>query len=169
VDLRTVRTIRSAIEIRAPLETVWQVLTDFAAYPEWNPHIRLVRGKPGAGRRVSIHSAPPGGRGIRFRPRITSWQPPNELRWKAVFFSSRLFTGERGFRLEALGADRVRFVQDETFRGLLVPLYSRFRLAATRRGFEQMNQALRERAEAMAGGRERTEAERREPLAARGA
>jgi hypothetical protein len=100
VDLRTVRTIRSAIEIRAPLETVWQVLTDFAAYPEWNPHIRLVRGKPGPNRRISIHSAPPGGRGIRFRPRITSWQPPNELRWKVAFLSPRLFTGERGFRLE---------------------------------------------------------------------
>jgi hypothetical protein len=38
-------------------------------------------------------------------------------------------------------------VQDETFSGLLVPLYSRLRLARTRRGFDQVNEALRDRAE----------------------
>ena len=150
MDLRTVRTIRSAIEIRAPLELVWEVLTDFPGYPEWNPHLRRVRGKPRQGRRLSVLSQPPGARAVRLRPRLISWTPPHELRWRASFIAGRLFSGEHGFRLEPLGTDRVRFVQDETFRGLLVPLYSRLRLPATRRGFEQMNQALRERAEARA-------------------
>ncbi len=150
MDLRTVRTIRSAIEIRAPIDVVWQVLTEFAAYPEWNPHIRQLRGKPAEGRRVSIVSRPPGARAMRFRPVVVTWTPPHELRWRSTLLSARLFSGEHGFRLEPLAGDRVRFVQDETFRGLLVPLYSRLRLPATRRGFEQMNQALRERAEALA-------------------
>ena len=59
-----------------------------------------------------------------------------------------LLSGEHGFRLEPLADDRVRFAQDETFSGLLVPLYSRLRLPATRRAFERMNELLRERAEA---------------------
>lgn len=84
------------------------------------------------------------------RPVILSWSPPNELRWRATFLSRRLFSGEHGFRLESTAADRVRFEQDETFSGLLVPLYARLRLRATRRGFEQVNEALRERAEAEA-------------------
>lgn len=150
MDLRTTRTIRSAIEIRAPLETVWRVLTDFAAYPEWNPHLRQVRGEPSEGRHLTVHSRPPGGRTVVFRPLIKKWSPPNELRWRATLISPRLFRAEHGFRIEALPGDRVRFVQDETFRGLLIPLYSALRLRATRRGFEQMNQALRERAENMA-------------------
>ena len=79
-----------------------------------------------------------------------TWSPPNELRWRATFLSARLFSGEHGFRLDATGAQRVRFVQDETFDGLLVPLYARLRLARTRTGFEQVNQALRERAEQQA-------------------
>ena len=29
--------LRSEIEIEAPTERVWGVLTDFAAYPEWSP------------------------------------------------------------------------------------------------------------------------------------
>jgi hypothetical protein len=150
LDLRTTRTIRSAIEIRAPIELVWQVLTDFAAYPEWNPIVRRLRGKPRVGGRVTIRSQPPAARALVHRPRILVWQPPHEMRWRATVLGERLFSGEHGFRLEPLGPDRTRFVQDETFRGLLVPLYARLRLPATRQGFVAMNQALRDRAEQQA-------------------
>jgi len=150
VDLRTTRTIRSAIEIRAPADVVWRVLTDFESYPEWNPHLRRVRGTPAEGGRLTVHSRPPGGRAVVFRPVIVRWAPPRELRWLATLFSARLFRAEHGFRVEPVSQDRVRLVQDETFRGLLIPLYSAVRLRATRRGFEQMNAALRERAESEA-------------------
>jgi hypothetical protein len=158
LDLRTTRTIRSAIEIRAPIETVWRVLTDFAAYPEWNPHIRRVQGEVAAGAHIAIHSQPPGGRVIVMRPEVTKFDPPNELRWRATFIAGRMFAGEHGFKLEATGPDRVRFVQDETFSGLLVPLYGRLRLARTRIGFDEVNQALRDRAERLAGGEGATSA-----------
>lgn len=151
MDLRTTRTIRSAIEIRAPLETVWRILTDFAAYPSWNPHIRHVRGKPAVGSRLTIHSQPPGGRTVVLRPVVVAWDPPKQLRWRGSFISKRLFTGEHGFRLEQLDASRVRFHQDETISGLLVPLYARLRLNGTRAGFAQVNEALRERAESARG------------------
>ena len=150
MDLRTTRTIRSAIEIRAPLDLVWDVLTDFSAYPEWNPHIRSVRGTPRVGGRLTIRSEPPTGRPIVLRPMVTHWDPPMELRWRGTFLSRMLFSGEHGFKLEPVAEDRVRFLQDEEFTGLLVPLYSRLRLQRTRDGFTQMNEALRERAERLA-------------------
>ncbi len=84
------------------------------------------------------------------RPIILAWTPPHELRWRATFVSRALFSGEHGYRLEAIAPGRVRFVQDETFSGWLVPLYARARLASTRLGFAQMNEALRTRAEAEA-------------------
>lgn len=147
VDLRTTRTIRSAIEIRAPLETVWRILTDFSAYPEWNPHIRKVRGTPEVGGRITIHSRPPGGRAFVLRPVVIKWSPPTELRWRGTVVSRRLFSGEHGFRVEELSAGRVRFHQDETFTGMFVPLYARMRLQRTRDGFSKVNEALRARAE----------------------
>jgi hypothetical protein len=148
VDLRTRRTTRSAIEIRAPLEVVWRVLTDFAAYQQWNPHIRRIRGNPRVGGRIMVHSQPPARRVVVMRPLVLVWSPPNELRWRATFLSRHLFSVEYGFRLEAVGDKRVRFTQDGTFTGLLVPLYARLRLPATREGFAQVNEALRRRAEA---------------------
>ena len=99
---------------------------------------------------MSVHSRPPGGRAVVFRPVIVKWAPPLELRWRATLFWARLFRAEHGFRVEPVAEDRVRLVQDETFRGLLIPLYSAIRLGATKRGFEQMNAALRERAESEA-------------------
>ena len=148
MDLRTTRTIRSAIEIRAPLDVVWGVLTDFDAYPAWNPHVRRVIGKPRVGRRITIYTRPPGSRTVVMRPVVLDWTPPRELRWRATFVSRRLFSGEHGFRLDEQAPGRVRFTQDETFSGLLVPLYARMRLGATRLGFAQMNEALLTRAEA---------------------
>ena len=153
MDLRTTRTIRSAIEIRAPIDVVWSVLTDFAAYPGWNPLVRRLHGRPAVGQRVTILSRPPGAPAIAFAPVITAWSPPNELRWRATLISRLIFSGEHGFRLEPIDDGRVRFVQDETLTGVLIPLYSRFRLPATRRGFEEMNERLRDRAErAVAAG-----------------
>jgi hypothetical protein len=130
---------------------VWRVLTDFDAYADWNPHIRRVLGRPEVGGRITIHTQPPGGRTVVMRPVIATWSPPNEMRWRATFLSRRLFRGEHGFRLDPTPAGGVRFSQEETFSGILVPLYARLRLNATRRGFERMNEALRERAEAEAG------------------
>jgi hypothetical protein len=51
-----------------------------------------------------------------------------------------------------LEEDRVRFVQREAFRGLLVPLFARSLDNSTLRGFEEMNRALKERAEAATAG-----------------
>jgi hypothetical protein len=152
MDLRTTRTIRSAVEIRAPVEVVWGILTDFAAYPDWNPLVRRLHGHPRVGGRVTILSQPPGARGIAFAPVVLAWSPPHELRWRSTLISRRIFAGEHGFRLEPIDDGRVRFVQDETLTGALVPLYSRFRLPATRLGFDEMNERLRDRAEREAAG-----------------
>jgi hypothetical protein len=49
---------------------------------------------------------------------------------------------------KALGAGRVRFVQEERFSGLLVPLLAKGLDTHTLPGFEAMNRALKARAEA---------------------
>jgi Polyketide cyclase / dehydrase and lipid transport len=47
--LSEVRELRREIELDAPPERVWAVVTDFDAYPEWN-RVRLT-GRPNANRR----------------------------------------------------------------------------------------------------------------------
>ena len=53
--LREVRQLRAEIDIDAPPERVWAVLTDLPAYPQWNPFIRRISGelREGASERFS--------------------------------------------------------------------------------------------------------------------
>lgn len=139
--------MESEIEIQASPERVWDVLTDFASYLAWNPFIPRIAGAVEVGARLETRLQPPGGRGMSFRPTVVLADPAKELRWLGRLGLPGLFDGEHSFRIEALGPDRVRFVQSERFAGLLAPLILPFVERGTRKGFEAMNQALKARAE----------------------
>ena len=137
----------SEIEIQAPAERVWQVLTDFSSFLEWNPFIRQISGQPKEGTHLKVHIEPPGGKGRTFRPKVLKANPNHELRWLGRLLIPGLFDGDHFFSIEQLESNRVRFVQREIFSGLLVFFLARRLEAKIRLGFEQMNQALKLRAE----------------------
>ncbi len=139
--------LHSEIEIDAPAERVWRVLTDFASYPQWNPFIRSISGEPTTGERLRARIEPPGGRGMTFKPKVLNAEANRELRWVGHLLVPGLFDGEHSFTIEPLGGNRIRFVQREAFKGVLVSLFARSLEANTQRGFEQMNRALKARAE----------------------
>jgi hypothetical protein len=139
--------LHSEIEIAASAERVWRVLTDFASYPQWNPFIRSISGQPAPGERLEVRIEPPGGRGMTFKPKVLRAEDNRELRWLGQLLVPGLFDGEHSFTIQPLEENRVRFVQREAFKGLLVPLFARSLETNTQRGFEEMNRALKERAE----------------------
>jgi hypothetical protein len=141
-----VQVLHSEIEIDAPPERVWRVLTDFDAYPEWNPFIRSIEGDPEVGSRLRVRIEPPGSRGMTFKPTVQAAEPARELRWLGRLFVPGLMDGEHRLALEPLDGGRSRFIQSERFSGVLVGLLGRM-LAATEQGFKQMNEALKRRAE----------------------
>jgi hypothetical protein len=140
--------LHSEVEINAPAERVWQLLTDFTSYPRWNPFIRSISGEPTTGERLEVRIEPPDGRGMTFKPTVLNAEPNRELRWLGHLLVPGLFDGEHSLAIQPLEENRVRFIQSETFRGLLVPLFSRSLDNNTHRGFEEMNRALKEQAEA---------------------
>ena len=142
------RELRTEIEINASAGKVWRVLTDFDAYPEWNPIIRKAEGRPEPNSKLNILIQPSGApRGMRFRPTLLKAEPEKELRWMGSLFVRGLFDGEHIFIIDPLSETSVRFVQREEFGGLLVPLFWRSLDKDTRRGFSEMNAALKRRAE----------------------
>jgi len=139
--------IHTEIEIHAPAERVWQVLTDFAAYPQWNPFIRRIEGEIKVGARLQVFVQPSGGKGMSFRPTVLKAEPNREFRWLGHLWVPGLFDGEHSFKVEPLGEDLVRFIQEERFSGLLMPLLTKMLDRDIRPGFEEMNRALKLRAE----------------------
>src|SRR5437667_84409 len=73
--------LRTDIEIDAPVERVWEVLTDFDRFPDWNPFIRRIRGNAQVGSRLDVFLGASGTRGMRFRPTVTKVVPNREVRW----------------------------------------------------------------------------------------
>ena len=139
--------LNTSIEIDAPAETVWAVLTDFDAYHEWNPFMQIA-GRASESARIHVELALSGTRSTRFRPVVTRADPGRELRWLGHLLTPGVFDGEHRFVLETLDDGRTRVTHAEEFSGVLAPVGRRLVGNATERGFEAMNAALKRRVEA---------------------
>ena len=83
---------------------------------------------------------------MTFRPKVLKVDQNHELRWLGRLYLPWLFDGEHALMIDPRSENQVKFTQQENFTGLLVP-FSRNLLRETQRGFEEMNRALKERAE----------------------
>lgn len=141
------REIRTETEIDAAPEQVWNELSAFESYGEWNPFIREVRGRVAEGEELQVRLQAPNSEERTFRPEVLVAEPGRELRWLVNLAVPGLFAGEHYFLLEPSGSGGTRLVQGESFTGLLVPLLWQDLDTNTRLGFERMNDALEDRIE----------------------
>jgi hypothetical protein len=138
------KTMTAAIQIDAPPEAVWAVLTDLGRYPEWNPLFREASGQVAVGSRITLRSVhPANGRMMTVKPKITIADPGVELRW--VSSLPGIISGEHRFALTPVDGG-TRLEQSETFRGLLAafPLKTFVQADAS---FRSLNEAIKQRTE----------------------
>ena len=141
------RELHSEIEIESTPERVWEVLTGFASYAEWNPFIRLIMGKLEAGEKLEVHFASGGTKEIVFRPKVLEVEGGRGFRWLGHLILPWIFDGEHIFEIAPLEGGGVRFIQREKFNGLFVPLFWKELDSNTRSSFNEMNRALKRRVE----------------------
>lgn len=139
--------LKTQILINATPQKVWQVLTNFSAYPSWNPFIKKLTGDVEVGRRIKARIEPPNAQGMTFKPLVLAYTPNKEFRWKGNFIIPGLFDGEHIFELVDNGNGTTTFTQAESFSGILVPLFKKMIDGPTTQGFEAMNVALKNLAE----------------------
>ena len=139
--------LHTQIDIAAPIERVWSLLTDFPSYPRWNPQVRSVEGNLAVGQSLRIFVEPPGARGVRLRPTLLAVRPNRELRWKWRLLTAGLCAGEHYFKLEPKPTGGLTFHHGEIFSGLLVPLLGRQLNGVIEQGFVAANQAVKRQAE----------------------
>lgn len=141
--------LHTEIEINASAENVWRVLSEFAAYPQWNPFIKAISGELAVGARLSVTLQPPGGRAMTLSPRVRCADVGRELRWLGRVLMPGIFDAEHRFVLETVNG-KTRFIHSERFGGMLVPFFRRMLTVDTRAGFIAMNEALKARVEGTA-------------------
>ncbi len=155
--------IRTSMRIEAPRDIVWKILVDLEQYPEWNPyHVRVVpledksigstSEKPLAYRaiqkgeklRVFIHK--PNDKKIALEVKVLELEPLSKLYWGGGIRG--VFKGEHRFILGELSATATMLWHDEDFQGLALPFIP-LGPEYIEQGYELMNQAAKERAEAV--------------------
>ncbi len=139
--------IKTQITIEANAEKVWDILTQFDQYPNWNPFIKSITGDVKAGNKITTRIQPPGASGMTFKPTILAFETYKELRWMGRLLFKGLFDGEHKFEIIDCKNGSILFVQSEKFSGVLVPLLKKSLEINTKNGFELMNQKLKELAE----------------------
>lgn len=139
--------INTEIIINASAETVWNILTDLAAYPEWNPFIIKIEGTFQKGNRLR-NTLRNGCKTIVFKPIIQELTPLVSFSWLGSLFVKGLFDGKHFFKIEPAGPNQVKLIHGEEFSGLLSAMILKKIGDDTRENFVRMNQALKARAEA---------------------
>lgn len=131
------------ITINAPIATVWRALTDFDAYPEWNPWVRFTgHPRPGAEVPMTIKLF---GRALTVTVHIEAVDEERELRWRGG--PPRLMSGAHFFELRPLDAGSTELVQGERFRGLGAPILWPLLRSELMAFYGRINRALKARAE----------------------
>lgn len=138
--------INTAIDIDASPRAVWDVLTDFAAYRDWNSFMDRIGGTAEVGTKLVVHMSPPGGRGMTFKPTVLAATPSLELRWLGKLVVGGLFDGEHSFVLTPNADGTTHLSHSEYFSGVLVALL-KGTVKNSHAGFTAFNNALKRRVE----------------------
>ncbi|MGA7341369.1 MAG: SRPBCC domain-containing protein [Terracidiphilus sp.] len=141
--------ISTEIEIGAPPSRVWEVLTDFPHYPDWNPFILAVKGDVYQGANIHYRFQFPRGIRIWTPANILTFDPDRELQWAAHFLSPAIFNGAHHFIIEPIDGTRIRFHHGEIFTGVFLPLLLPLLRKDGQQIYQSLNVALKQRVESL--------------------
>ena len=137
--------VHADVLIDRPPADVWEVVSNSAAYPDWNPFITRVDGdfREGATIRIVLGTGPDL---MVFNPTVLVVRPEQDLCWRGSVGIRGVFDGTHCIHLTA-GAGGTRLEQTESFSGLLVGRLTKDVTDETQRNFRAMNTAIKQRAE----------------------
>ena len=144
------RRIQDQVLIDAPIQDVWEVLTDFPAHARWNPFLTFDQAGLEVGARLRVRVSPKGGTTRTFTPVLTAYRPPSTYEWVGRVGLPGILDARHRFQLTETAPHRTQLHQEEVFTGLLAPFFPDL-LARTEDGFRAMHAALKARVESRVG------------------
>ena len=149
------RAVEHRLGVRAPAEIVWEVVSDFETWHQWNPLYRKAEGQMKIGTMLTLEQHLPGEPAKVIAPMVQDWVPYEQLHWR----SSRMggfVTAIRYLEIENMGPENATFSNGELFMGPLLRFIPREERRRLRAAFTHMGEAVRDRAEAIWSERRKT-------------
>ena len=142
------RAVEHRIGVQAPAEIVWDVVSEFETWHQWNPLYRRAEGQMKIGTALTLEQHLPGQAPTVITPIVQDWVPYEQLHWR----SSRMggfVTTIRYLEIENMGPENATFSNGELFMGLLLRFVGRDERRRLKAAFTEMGEAVRDRAEAI--------------------
>jgi hypothetical protein len=144
--------IEHVYDIEAPPAVVWEVLTDLARYPDWNPFVVECRSTLIPGEPIDLFVK------LRTRPQHQREWVTENVAGKRLSYGMKPFPlgalwSRRSHEIEELGSERTRYRSHMQLSGWLMPLVRALFGANLERGFAEMSAAVRTRSERLASER----------------
>jgi hypothetical protein len=140
--------VEDRIGVQAPAALIWEIVADLERWAEWNPTYTRASGAMRIGETLSLTLALPGQSPQEIRPKVIDWVPNEQLHWQLSMLSGTIRT-LRYIEIEALAEAASVVDNGELFQGLMGPSLGKRMAGPLRRGFKAMNEALKDRAEAV--------------------
>lgn len=131
------QTTSVSIDINAEAESIWNILTNAKAFPEWNSTIVSLKGEIKTGEKIQLISTLDPER--TFKIKVKEMQPYEKMMWGDG-------KGSRWFRLIPNKNGQITFEMEEKIGGLMFPMYKKY-LPDFRASFEQFAADLKQVAE----------------------
>jgi hypothetical protein len=142
---RPSRTVTATAETTAPADVVWEILTDFERYSEWNPFVTSASGEAREGAEVALRIEPPGQDPSERTAEIVILRPAHKLRWQSRLLAPGIRDREVELVIAVTGPGLIGIAASARDEGVLVPLSD---LGGFEEGLRLMLAALVARAEA---------------------
>lgn len=134
------------LDIHCSARRVWEILTDFGRYPDWNPMIVRLEGSLGMNNKFSFTVRQTSGKRLKLSASFKKIAAPAELRWGGGV--AGFLYGEHYFIIEPRGEDRCRLQHGENWSGMLMPFIWQWLEPKGKPLYPAMSEALKARAEA---------------------
>ena len=135
--------IHTEIIIYSTRQKVWEHLTKFESYSSWNPFLVSIEGKLQQGSIITC-TLKNGSKKMVFKPTILEVHRRRSFSWSGKLLVRGLFDGFHYFKIEEVSENRVKFIQGESFSGILSSLILYTIGKKTEDGFKEMNFALKQ-------------------------
>jgi hypothetical protein len=135
------------IGIQASPEVIWQSIVDLPSWAAWNPLYPKAAGEIRIGGTLDLTLALPGQAPRQIQPTVLEWVPNEQLHWRLTMLGG-FIKSVRYLEIEQLAEASCIVSNGEIFGGLMGPSIARRMGRSIHRGFREMNEALKARAEA---------------------
>lgn len=138
------------VQINAPAQLVWDILTDFEHYGDWNRFCPGFETTGKLGDPVYMQVRMPGAENtFLVTEYLIAWEPCRLLSWEQRPTETNKDAARRDQYIESIDAERCTYVTTDIFLGVNADIIMREHGAWVKTGFDQIAEDLKKHAEAL--------------------